>query len=473
MASKAELQTAKSAAEGLIKSGVSADEVMQYAEEANKSAEKYQLYCAAFKLYAKEGKADAAADIIKTLQAEFLGVPDKDIVSMIEQNAKKLAKDNAELGAALNISKARAFASQQLSKAKKDLKKSPNSVELKYLVAESYAVLGDWKAALKQFKDAGGTVWQIASDEYSGVISAKTAAFWWDYKPRSKFNADSAFKVHAAELYEKLIKDGELSVLEKATAEKRIEQAEQLGASKPKGEQDKLKKVCNPKGLVHCWQFNGDLKDCVKGVEAAKTGNIKIEGGMLILPGGPHLSNYVDLGSNLFPTDAESITIEMWVRQTKRSLFPLVFCVGNIEKNALKWAANTIPNQPGCLPFWINGRESKCDADNLGFVDGGECHLAVVIKTGRNGEINVTAYNQDGVTGETRHRLSAVYTNAGIKAGELNCEHFNLGASLIDGRQMDGCFVYNEVRIWNRALSEEELTQNAIKFHKAGETMKK
>ena len=31
---------------------------------------------------------------------------------------------------------------------------------------------------------------------------------------------------------------------------------------------------------------------------------------------------------------------------------------------------------------------------------------------------------------------------------------------------------YNEVRIWSPALDEDELTQNAINFHKAGETSK-
>ncbi len=253
MASKSELSSAKKAAEGLLTSGVSADQVFEYAEEAKKSAEKYQLYCTAFKLYAKEEKAEEAAKVISTIQVKFIGAPDKDIVSMIDQYAKKLAKDNEELGAALSVSKMRASASSQLSKAKKELKKNPNSVEHKYLIAEAYAVLGDWKAALKQFKDAGGTVWQVASEELAGDVSAKIAAFWWDYKPHSKFNAESAFKAHSAALYEKLLKDGELSILEKANAESRIEKAGKLGSSRPKSEIEKLKKVCDTKGLLHCW----------------------------------------------------------------------------------------------------------------------------------------------------------------------------------------------------------------------------
>lgn len=468
MASKAELQAAKSAADGLVKSGVSADEALQYAEKASKSAEKYQLYCAAFKLYAKDGKADEAADIIKTLQAEFVGVPDKDIVSMIEQNAKKLAKDNAELGAALNISKARASASQQLSKAKKDLKKSPNSVELKYLVAESYAILGDWKAALKQFKDAGGTVWQIASDEYSGVISAKTAAFWWDYKPRSKFNADSAFKVHAAELYEKLIKDGELSVLEKATAEKRIEQAEQLGASKPKGEQDKLEKVCNPKGLEHCWQFNGDLKDaCVKGSAAVLSGGSRLEKGCVYQPN--DFCN-IDFGESVLPKDAEAFTIEMWVcphkLSTEQGTRIFSFGKGQMQRVAAFWLFGKQDALVIC-----NGRtQPNIFRNSTGdFTMNTEYHLAWVFVS-KDGKWEVSVYKQDVNTGSTIKKSSHVISNGWSPTAFEHKDNW-IGGNYYNDKTSE--VSYNEVRIWNRALSEEELTQNAIKFHKVGETMKK
>lgn len=476
MASKAELASAKNAAEGIISSGVSADEVMRYAGEAKKSAEKYQLYCAAFKLYAKEGNAEDAANVIKMIQSEFIGVSDKDIVLMIEQNAKKLTSENAELGAVLNNSKARASAAQQLSKAKKDLKKNPNSVDLKYLVAESYAVLGDWKSALKQFKDAGGSVWQVASDELAEDISVKTAAFWWDYKPRSKFNAESAFKAHSVEIYEKLLKEGNLSVLEKVSAEKRIEQAASIGLIKPKNELDKLKKICNTKGLVHCWRFNGDLKDCMNGGVAEIKGKGSVEETCVTLPGGNHLSGYIKLGTDLIPTDADEITLEVWAKQISRRHYGRLFCFGSNLHCSLQmvWAGKNGENKDAVL-FADGVKENKYTShwDVVGPFDlGVEYHAAVVLSRKENKTWQATMYKQDVIKGNTISKKT-IDDMKGWQLSKLQQPQCYLGAATNDDSVNDSNISYNEVRIWNRALSEEELTQNAIKFHKAGETMKK
>lgn len=469
MASKAELASAKKAAEGLLTSGVSADQVLQYAEEAKKSAEKYQLYCAAFKLYAKEEKAEEAAKVINTIQLEFIDAPDKDIVSMIEQHAKKLAKDNEELGAALSVSKMRASAASQLSKAKKELKKNPNSVEIKYQIAEAYAVLGDWKSALKQFKDAGGTVWQIASEELSGDVSAKIAAFWWDYKPRSKFNAEPAFKAHSAAIYEKLLKDGELSVLEKATAESRIEKAGHLGATKPKSELDKLKKICNTKGLVHCWRFNGDAKDCVGANKAKLIGNATQESKSVKLDGGRNRTAWIDLGNEVLD-NLQELTLECWVEEHQISNWTRVFTIGIPGDDiSISWTRGW--DNWGCVYVrWSRDLSQFSNPMYSLYALNKEFHIALTISD-EGANARIVAYIQDALTGATLDKQVVRRPNISV-ANLLKNKCLHLGHIELKGGD-DAVGSYNEVRIWNRALSEEELTQNAIKFHKAGETMKK
>ena len=475
---KSEVQAARGLIEDLVQSETSADELLTMANESTKGAERFWLYWNAFILRAKDGKFAEATDIIKSLRANVTGVPDADIVSLIERNARKGLTESAELAAILKESKIRVAAQKLVAQLKKDVQKNPKDDGLKVTLAEALAVGGDWDAALKTYAETKLASATVAKLELANKKSAKIAAFWWDYKPCQALLATTAFKAHAVEIYTELTKDGGLSALEKALAEKRISQIsevavvdksetpvfEELQAKKEDDQYVALKEVCNIKGLLHCWRFNGDLKDCVGGGLAILNGNAVLENRQVNFRSG---FNNIDLGSGYFSGDCSAATIEIWV---KAQSFPSsrIFVIGKNKGNRVSSS-------------WSFGRD-----DSLGVVKDGktiaklspafgpfipdvEYHLSLVMSKHSSGSWDFVAYCKDCKTGTTLAKRNMTVPNTwNFDVGEPN--NFWLGRSYYDDATPDAS--YNEVRIWNRALDEKELTQNAIRFHKAGETMK-
>lgn len=481
MPSKSEINAAKDAVEALLESGTTAKEFLEMAEETENGAERYHAYRCAFILQAKEGKYAEAAETLKAFQAEVTGVPASEIVSLVDKNVGKKLKDAKELLAVYNDSKAKVTAEKQIVKIKKEIKKNPKDPVLKRSLAEATAISGDWSAALKEFEKAGGEVADIVKAEKKGATS-KIAAFWWDYKPHKNFGATNAFKLHAASLYAGLLSKGGLSKFEESLAEKRVAAAEELGTvieEKPVegeltkvGAQRALSKQYKDKKLVHCWRFNGDLKD-IKSNSMAKTyGNARLTGNQVTLFGEPCANNNVFLGENLIPNDGSAITIEMWAMQTAPSSYARVFSTGIPRGRhiGLSWSQG---ENIGASEFNID-RENGGVYNNTGLAPlelGIEYHIAVVFEPTDDGCWNVTAYKQDSQTGATLKK-SMLKTKTGWTLKGYDFKNFHIGMSYASGDNGAAKASYNEVRIWNRALSEEELTKNAIKFHKAGETMK-
>lgn len=470
MPSKSEINAAKDAVEALLESGTTAKEFLEMARESENGAERYLAYRCAFILQAEEGKYAEAAETLKAFRAEVTGVPASEIVSLIDKNVGKKFKESKELHVVYSDAKAKVTAERQIVKIKKEIKKNPKDPILKRSLAEATAISGDWPAALKEFEKADGEVADIVKAEKQGP-NAKIAAFWWDYKPHKSFGATNAFKLHAASLYAGLLSKGGLSRFEETLAEKRVAAAEEQGAvveesaggdGKPKSELDKLKKICNTKGLVHCWRFNGDLKDCIGGRDAIIEGKSSISANYAINPEGK--GNGIDLGPGIFPDNTNEITLEMWLAVDKKVDGKLFEFAG--DKTHRFFLSN---GSDGELLWVKHGNAHKNTSRPLDLIsDGKEFHIAIILIT-EGGGSKAIVYKQDAESGKTILTKEVKYTSWNpssfkIEKGWLGRDYYNSNTWGVR---------HNEFRIWNRALSEKELTQNAIKFHKAGETMKK
>ena len=84
----------------------------------------------------------------------------------------------------------------------------------------------------------------------------------------------------------------------------------------------------------------------------------------------------------------------------------------------------------------------------------------------------IRIYKQDAKTGRTIKKLT-IPLNQNFSFKGFRSPFLHLGCSL-NYPQGDAApsASYNELRIWNRELSESELSKNAVRFYKAGETAK-
>ena len=485
---KAELEAAKSAVEGLIETGMAADDLLRTAGESNSAAERYYLYRGAFALQMKRGEFDAAAETLTEMQSRLPFVSAGEVVQLIEKHGGKKSQKNAKLVKVVKAAKLRVSAEQQVVKLRGELKKNPEDRKLRRSYAEMLAFVGDWPEALKEFAQTGGEAGKAAEKESGGALDAALAAFWWDYTPRNKAAA-SVFRAHSAALYRRLLDKGGLSGVEKVLAERRVDFAADGGAEEaersvagggdrggaPAGggrELSRLKRVCSSmKGLVHCWRFNGDLKDCVGGKDATASGAIVQSEREVTFP--ERGSAAITLGPDLFD-HKQPVTFEIWATQLGVRRWARILHVGTGTNRGswntfqIVWTNGTDFNRP-VVSFDIGNRTCVGATDGLApYTLGTEFHIGVVLEQLKDRKVQIRVYQQDAKTGRTLCHKEAVIDN--LSMSDLIQSQAWIGHSAYGDE--DSYAAYNEVRVWSRALTEKELTDNARKFHNAGETRK-
>ena len=483
---KSEIQTARRVVEDLVQSETSADELLTMAKESTKGAERYWLYANAFILQAKEGKYAEATETIKSLRENVTGIPDTERVGLIGRNAGKELSKVPELEAIHKEAKMRIVAQKLAVRLKQDICKNPKDDALKQSLADALAVCGDWDAALKAYAETKLASATVAKLELANKKSAKIAAFWWDYKPCRTLSAAQAFKVHAAGMYTELIKTDVLSALEKILAEKRIAQLSMMAeVSATEDEQAPavrntaatVIKLYNPDKLLHRWTFNNTCMDDVGGIVANFCGNPKLDEHQATIFGGRVRENNIFLGHNLIPSDGSPVTIELWATQNKAENWARIFAYGDFGHHSLDVAWTVEDDLNRSFVHLTDG----CEYQGNGlapFELGKEYHIAIVFKARSKSDVGVndelwdlTIYKQDAQTGRTIKKIK-IPLERGFSLNGFNSGWAHLGLTYLRRREAAASASYNEVRIWNRALDENELTQNAIKFHKAGETIK-
>lgn len=206
------------------------------------------------------------------------------------------------------------------------------------------------------------------------------------------------------------------------------------------------------------------------GQDAIVSGNPKLVGNFIGIYGGNRNDN-ISLGKGAIPTDGSPITIEIWGRQDKLEWWPPIIAFGQYcgHHAHFTWSQGTTIDAQRVLV--CGGGVEVYNKILAPFTLGEEFHIAFVFSYSKE-EWLLECYKQDVQSGRTISKVS-FNMGKGWSFRDYPMESCHLGMGYCNPNEKSASASYNEVRIWKRALSEEELTQNAIKFHNAGETMKK
>ena len=208
--------------------------------------------------------------------------------------------------------------------------------------------------------------------------------------------------------------------------------------------------------LVHRWSFNGDLQDSVGGGSATAVGKVTFADGCARLSGGTFGTSYLNLGKDVLPKNGQAVTLEIWATQRAVQDWSRIFDFGKGSANAnyitMTWTKGSDLQTDMIRIF--NGAASQSNY-LAPYELGKEYHIAFVLEPVSTGGWLATAYKQDAVTGATVARHS--FTNANWALPEQDLDTCYLGHSRQSANR-DAAADYNEVRVWNRALTEPELT---------------
>ena len=215
-------------------------------------------------------------------------------------------------------------------------------------------------------------------------------------------------------------------------------------------------------GLLHRWSFNGDLTDGLGGSAAQAFGCDFVasrSGGALELPGGRRNTSYADLGAAV-PVDGSDFTVELWAQTDGPREWSRVFEVGDGVRDFLvmTWShgRNVTSELCGVMAdgkaHWQEGRFAP-------FVPRLSYHIALAVFRGERGRWKMRGWKQR-IGGTEAPKSFSCDLPEGWSPAKLGSGNLTLGHSLLRAGQ-DANAIYDEVRVWRRALAETELAAHA------------
>ena len=214
-------------------------------------------------------------------------------------------------------------------------------------------------------------------------------------------------------------------------------------------------------GLANRWSFNNSLADSIGGSPAAivdvGANNVTLGDTNITLTGGTSAtSDFISLGANLLPNTTSPVTIELWATQNAIQNWARVFDFGTATTEYLTMSWTTATTLTTDLVEWKDTVTSTVFNSCQPYTLGVEFHIAMVIEpsAGVNGNTRVTWYRASATNstlGVARGTFSSTNTLATFVATNLW-----LGHSEFTGDNTASAS-YNEVRLWQRALTTNQL----------------
>lgn len=281
-------------------------------------------------------------------------------------------------------------------------------------------------------------VWKRALTDAELVTSATLG-------PDADFAADSAFvKTGAGQL--------SLAVGNDYVGPTRVEAGQLVAASAERP--------------VSRWSFNGTYVDSVGGRTATPTGSEKgrivLGETFVTLPGAEHEKAYLTLGGGVWSDVTDGFTFEFWVRQNTAQTWARIFtCSANEYTVAVRpqlfmtLVGNADPTKD--VVGVLGGDGTGSNANNMisPWTLGQWFHASVVGRRQENGTWQISFAKHDVSTG-ARLKSYSVAAPAGWTPDQLKKSSFNIGWSADPGNY-DAAASFDEVRVWKRALSDDEL----------------
>ena len=203
--------------------------------------------------------------------------------------------------------------------------------------------------------------------------------------------------------------------------------------------------------LAHRWSFNNSLNDSVGDRPATLQGSSTpaLSSTQVTLAGGAKGTSWVDLGSNILATGNTPITIEIWATENQKRNWSRIFDFGSTAGGTsnLLWA-------------WTQGSQDPSVVNNQNvnaptFATGTQYHIALVLTPDGN-DTKLTWYQLDAAG----NVLSTGGYTAAWNLSQLIQNNMWLGHS--EYPDDDASASYDEVRIWNSALTQAQLSDNSL-----------
>ena len=217
--------------------------------------------------------------------------------------------------------------------------------------------------------------------------------------------------------------------------------------------------------LRNRWSFNGSLADSVGASDAQviDPDNDALAGGTstlsstdLLLGGGARATSaYAQLGTNLLQGLKTPVTIELWATQQSVQNWSRIFDFGSgtTEYLMMTWTQGT--NLATDTVEWVDGETKGAVNTNQPYTTGTEFHIVMTIEpgAGTNSSTLVSWYSMPSGASD----LGAIQ---GSFSTTNQLGNFTDALNLLGRSQWAGDNTanarYNEVRIWNGALTSEE-----------------
>ena len=216
--------------------------------------------------------------------------------------------------------------------------------------------------------------------------------------------------------------------------------------------------------LLHRWNFNRNTRDLVGDNDAEFHGGVSYSGNTSVsLTGGTFGTSWIDLGANAIPAEAGDapFTIEMWTTLHTRTSWGEAFSFGSansagtVGETGIIFTYNNSSSLSSFLPCGLNN--ASYNVANKQIAIGVEYHIAMTVVPDGNGGASVTFYMYDAATGELFGK--ATQTLANWTTSKIDQKSFWLGHSFWKANK-DQNADFNEVRVWNAALSEAQMRIN-------------
>lgn len=215
--------------------------------------------------------------------------------------------------------------------------------------------------------------------------------------------------------------------------------------------------------LAHRWSFSGNANDSVGGATGKLVGTAAYTDGdtAVLLPGGNNGTSYVNLGKGLIVGD--NLTLEFWAKRVSVKKWARVFECGTGQSNYLmaSWVNANDGNSDKLSVRY--GNTEYADTAKMAFADDEMVHLAIRYVKNSDGTMTLT-WTKRSVDGNGSIVKTSTFTPDGLDKNwtldKVAPGDFFLGHSSI-WNDNDANAVYDEVRVWYGALSDDALTLSA------------
>ena len=211
--------------------------------------------------------------------------------------------------------------------------------------------------------------------------------------------------------------------------------------------------------LAHRWSFASDYSDSVGGRVGTAIGSaLAIEDGALVMSGNGNSTGSLNLGKGVMPSG--DATVEIWATRTGNKSWSRIFDFGTSSTDyfTMSWVRGTNTSQD---TVEVDNSGTKTTAnDTMVYENNVKYHISVTFKASSNGSTTYSWARRNVETGAIEK--SGSRTVAGWTLAKIFTGNFYLGHSQYTSDH-DANAIYDEVRIWNGALSADALTLSAQK----------